>query len=108
MPRRVPRPLPGCAVEDSTDAPRIASPLRSVSYTLRGGSLNEVIALEAGTAAGVHLIRVINDQGRAAERDVQLQIVPRCRSRHATIPRPACLAAYSVNEASSLSAGPGQ
>ena len=34
MPRRTPPALP-CTADDSADAPRIASPLRSVSYTLR-------------------------------------------------------------------------
>ena len=86
------------------ESPRIASPLRSVSYTLRRGSDHDVIALEAIVAAevrsvfwfdgsaligqtsvstgalawrpanaGAHLIRVIDDHGRAAERDVRVQ-----------------------------------
>jgi penicillin-binding protein 1C len=87
-----------------TDAPRIASPLRNVSYALRRRSRDEVIALEANVAAdvrnvfwfdgsaligqlpvsqgalawrpgtdGAHLIRIIDDHGRAAERDVQIR-----------------------------------
>jgi penicillin-binding protein 1C len=106
MPRRVPPTLPSCAAEDAGDAPRIASPLRSVSYTLRRSRPDGVIALEASAAAdvhsmfwfdgaaligkrpvsegalawrpdaeGAHLIRVIDDHGRAAERDVEVQFV---------------------------------
>ena len=104
MPRRVPPVLPACATEDSADAPRIASPLRGVAYTLRRSRPDGVIALEASAAAdvgnlfwfdggaligklpvsagalawrptadGAHLIRVIDDHGRMAERDVQVQ-----------------------------------
>lgn len=101
MPRRVPPPLPGCAEDDKSDVPRISSPLRGVSYTLRD---KEVIQLEAGVAGdvqsvfwfdgraligkaavsagplswrpqaeGVHLLRAIDDHGRSAERDVYVQ-----------------------------------
>jgi penicillin-binding protein 1C len=104
MPRRMPPPLPACAAEDSTDGPRIASPLLGVTYTLRHSRPDAVIALETSAAAdvrnvfwfdggaligkspvgggalawrpaqdGAHLIRVIDDHGRAAERDVQVQ-----------------------------------
>jgi penicillin-binding protein 1C len=104
VPRRAPPSLPSCAVDDPMDVPRIASPLRSVSYALRGRSADDAIALEASVAAdvrnlfwfdgsaligqvpvsqgalawrpsseGVHLIRIIDDHGRAAERDVQVQ-----------------------------------
>jgi len=107
MPRRVPPQLPNCVTEGTGEPPRIASPLRSVAYTLHRRSPEEVIHLEASVAAdvhslfwfdgralignvpvssgampwhpatdGVHLIRVVDDQGRAAERDVQVQIVP--------------------------------
>jgi penicillin-binding protein 1C len=103
MPRRTPPSLPDCAAGDLTEAPRIASPLRNVSYTIRNAK-EEVIPLEASVAAdvrsvfwfdgtaligqltvtegalawhpngaGAHLIRVIDDHGRAAERDVQVQ-----------------------------------
>jgi penicillin-binding protein 1C len=109
MPRRVPPVLPSCANADAREAPRIASPLRGVSYTLRVRSRDgaeESIALEANTAAGVrnifwfdgsaligkipvsegvlawrpsrdgvHLLRVIDDHGRAAERDVHVQFM---------------------------------
>jgi penicillin-binding protein 1C len=106
MPRRIPPALPDCSSQDPAEAPRIASPLRNVSYTLRRNKKEEVIALEAGVAAdvrnvfwfdgsaligqfpvsdgavawrpatpGAHLIRVIDDHGRAAERDVQVQFV---------------------------------
>ncbi len=51
MPRRVPPVLPACAAEDTTDPPRIASPLRGVSYTLQVSRPDTVIPLEAGAAA---------------------------------------------------------
>jgi penicillin-binding protein 1C len=104
MPRRVPPPLPACTAEDSSETPRIASPLLGVTYTLRSSHRDGVIALDAGAAADVqnlfwfdggaligksavgagalawrptadgnHLIRVIDDHGRASERDVQVQ-----------------------------------
>jgi penicillin-binding protein 1C len=107
MPRRVPPPLPGCASEDSADAPRISSPLHNVSYTLRRSLPDGLITLDASAAAdvhslfwfdgraligklavsegalgwrpatdGAHLIRVIDDHGRVAERDVQVQFAP--------------------------------
>jgi penicillin-binding protein 1C len=106
MPRRVPPALPDCVAQDPAEGPRIASPLRNVSYTLRQNTKDQVIALEAGVAAdvrhvfwfdgsvligqiavsdgafawrpataGAHLIRVIDDHGRGAERDVQVQFV---------------------------------
>jgi penicillin-binding protein 1C len=105
MPRRTPPPMPGCASEDSLDAPRMTSPLRGVSYALRRLATDEDIALDADVAAdvrnvfwfdgrtligvrriadgplawrptdaGVHLIRIVDDHGRSAERDVQVQI----------------------------------
>ncbi len=107
MPRRVPPPLPACSAEDSSETPRIASPLLGVTYTLRRSRPDGVIALDASAAAdvrnmfwfdggaligklrvgagafpwhpngeGAHLIRVIDDQGRAAERDVQVRFAP--------------------------------
>ena len=107
MPRRVPPALPACATEDSTEAPRIASPLQGVAYTLRRSRPDGVIALEAGAAAdvqnvfwfdggalirkipvsggalgwrpaadGAHLIRVIDDHARTAERDVEVRFAP--------------------------------
>src|SRR5207245_10308484 len=100
IPRRVPPPLPACTAEDSSETPRIASPLLGVTYTLRSSHRDGVIALDAGAAADVqnffwfdggaligksavgigalawrpaeegnHLIRVIDDHGRASERD---------------------------------------
>jgi penicillin-binding protein 1C len=103
VPRRKP-PLQSCAAVDSAEAPRISSPLRSVSYTFRRSAPAEVISLEASAAAdvrqvfwfdgaaligraavgegavgwrptadGAHLLRIIDDHGRAAERDVQIQ-----------------------------------
>ena len=105
MPRRVPPQLPDCAAEDPAEAPRISSPLRSVSYTLRRNA--SVISLEAGAAAdvqsvfwfdgtaligkvgvsdgalawrpqtgGIHLVRIIDDHGRSAEREVTIQFAP--------------------------------
>jgi penicillin-binding protein 1C len=107
MPRRTPPPLPGCATDDPAEAPRIASPLRGVSYALRRSAPHEVIALDARAAAdvrtlfwfdgnaligvrpvaegalpwrpalaGIHLIRIVDDHGRSAERDVEVQITP--------------------------------
>jgi penicillin-binding protein 1C len=106
MPRRTPPALPACTVDDSAELPRIASPLRSVTYNLRSSRPDSVIALDASAAAGVqhlfwfdgsaliakhpagkgafpwrpaadgtHLIRVIDDRGRTAERDVRVQFV---------------------------------
>ena len=103
MPRRTPPPMPGCAVDDPRDAPRITSPLRGVSYALRRSKGQEDIALDADVAAdvrnvfwfdgrtligvhrvadgpfawqpaesGVHLIRIVDDHGRSAERDVEV------------------------------------
>ena len=107
MPRRTPPPLPGCAIDDPSEAPNIASPLRSVTYELRRAAPREVIALDARaaadvrhlfwfdgraligvrpvaegalswrpTVAGVHLIRIVDDHGRSAERDVDVHIAP--------------------------------
>ena len=107
VPRRAPPPLPACAADVGTEAPRIASPLLNVTYTLQRSRPDRVIALEAAVAAdvqnvfwfdgsaligklvvgagalpwrpateGLHLIRVIDDHGRAVERDVQIQFAP--------------------------------
>jgi penicillin-binding protein 1C len=103
MPRRTPPPLPACAT-DPMEPPRIASPLRNVTYALRLSAPRDGIALDASVAAGVrrvfwfdgsaligvhavsdgalpwrpaaagvHLIRVVDDRGRSAERDVDVQ-----------------------------------
>jgi penicillin-binding protein 1C len=103
MPRRTPPALPGCDADNLSDAPRISSPLRNVSYTLRR-SRAETVALEASAAAdvrrlfwfdgvslvaarpvtdgalswqpssaGLHVVRVVDDHGRSAERDVEIQ-----------------------------------
>ena len=86
------------------EPPRIASPLRNVSYALRRSAPQDAIALDASVAAdvqrlfwfdgsaligaqpaagaplawrpaaaGIHLIRVVDDHGRSAERDVDVQ-----------------------------------
>ena len=104
MPRRKAPAIPDCAVDDSSDIPKIATPLRGVTYTLRHKAGAETIPLEASTAAdvdsvfwfdgavliaksgvthgaipwtpaadGMHLIRVIDDHGRTAERDVTIR-----------------------------------
>jgi penicillin-binding protein 1C len=104
MPRRTPPPLPACASEDPSEAPRISSPLRNVSYALRRSVSRESILLEASAAgdvqrmfwfdgnaligmrkvsdgalpwrpeaSGIHLIRVVDDHGRAAQRDVDVE-----------------------------------
>jgi penicillin-binding protein 1C len=102
LPRRVPPPLPACAAENPSEAPRLLSPLRGVVYTLRKKS--DGIELDTAVAAGVqnvfwfdgraligkhatregaftwhpetegiHLIRAIDDRGRSAERDVEVR-----------------------------------
>jgi penicillin-binding protein 1C len=104
MPRRTPPALPSCAADDGMEAPRIASPLRNVTYAVRGSTAREGIALDASVAAdvrrvfwfdgsaligmrevaagalswypdaaGIRLIRVVDDHGRSAERDVEIQ-----------------------------------
>ena len=104
MPRRMPPPLPACATNDRMEPPRIASPLRNVTYALRGSASRDQITLDASvaadvqrvfwfdgralvgtravadgalpwrpTTAGAHLIRVVDDHGRSAERDVNVQ-----------------------------------
>jgi penicillin-binding protein 1C len=107
MPRRVPPALPDCVSQQTGESPVIASPLRSVSYSLHRKSSEEVIHLEASVAAdvhsvfwfdgralignlpvssgsmpwrpttdGIHLIRIVDDHGRAAEREVQVTLLP--------------------------------
>jgi penicillin-binding protein 1C len=107
MPRRTPPAMPNCTAEDPQDAPRIASPLRRVSYALRRSLPQEMISLDASAAAdvqyvywfdgnallgrhpvsdgsfgwrpstaGVHLIRIVDDHGRSAERDVDVEFAP--------------------------------
>jgi penicillin-binding protein 1C len=107
MPRRTPPAMPGCSAEDPQEAPRISSPLRSVTYALRRSSTEDVISLDASAAAdvqhvywfdgnallgrhrvadgafawrpasaGVHLLRIVDDHGRAAERDVDVEFAP--------------------------------
>ena len=107
IPRRTPPPIPSCAAEDRMDAPRIASPLRNVTYALRQSAARDVIALDAGVAAdvqrvfwfdgsaligvrpvsegalpwrpataGIHLVRVVDDRGRSAEREVDVSLIP--------------------------------
>jgi penicillin-binding protein 1C len=106
MPRRKAPVIPDCAADDASDIPRIATPLRGVTYNLRQKGSKETIALQASTAAdvesvfwfdgpsligkstasqgavawkptidGMHLIRVIDDHGRTAERDVKVQFL---------------------------------
>jgi penicillin-binding protein 1C len=104
MPRRKAPVIPNCAADESSDIPKIATPLRGVTYTLRHKAGAATIPLEASTAAdvdsvfwfdgaaliakstvthgaipwtpaddGMHLIRVIDDHGRTAERDVNIR-----------------------------------
>jgi penicillin-binding protein 1C len=104
MPRRVPPPLPACALDDRMEPPRIASPMRNVSYTLRS-STADAIPLEASVAAdvqrlfwfdgnaligsrtpadgplswrpvsaGTRIVRVVDDHGRSADRDVTVTL----------------------------------
>jgi penicillin-binding protein 1C len=103
MPRRGPPRMPACASDESRDGPAISSPLRGVRYRLRESRPEETIALDAAiaadvhqvfwfdgsallgqvsggalpwrpTSAGVHLLRVIDDHGRVAEREVKVDI----------------------------------
>lgn len=104
LPRRRAPEMPDCLNGAQGEAPKIASPLRGVSYELRRSKGGEAIALEAAVAGdvqdlfwfdgnaligkvgvregalgwrpeaeGAHLIRVIDDHGRSAERDVQVR-----------------------------------
>ena len=104
VPRRKPPAIPDCAADNLTDGPRINSPLRSVTYALRGPG-GDSIGLEASAASdvrslfwfdgkdllgkaepgqgplvwrrpaeGLHLIRVVDDRGRSAERDVLVKL----------------------------------
>jgi penicillin-binding protein 1C len=106
MPRRTPPESPDCAAHDVGEAPRIASPLRNVAYTLRSGRTSERIPLEASAAGdartlywfdgkaligsrpvsdgplawrptepGLRVVRVVDDRGRTAERDVDVQFL---------------------------------
>ena len=99
MPRKAPPRLPACAAEDARDGPGISSPMRGVRYRLRQSRPEDRIALEAAvaadvqklfwfdgnellgqvsggglpwrpSAAGIHLLRAIDDHGRMAEREV--------------------------------------
>jgi penicillin-binding protein 1C len=103
LPRRTPPALPLCMSDDPSEVPRIASPMRNVSYMLRRAAKQEGIVLDAHAAAdvrtlfwfdgnaligmrpvsdgalswrpttpGAHLIRIVDDHGRSAERDVEV------------------------------------
>lgn len=91
--------------EAEGDLPHISSPYRGVTYTLRNSKPDEAIALQATAAADVrelfwfsgkrfigrtdakialrwrpeevgwHPLRVVDDHGRAAERDVKIEMV---------------------------------
>jgi penicillin-binding protein 1C len=104
MPRRKAPAIPDCAADETSGMPKISTPLRGVTYTLRHKSGAETVPLEASTEAdvesvfwfdgaaliakasvvhgavpwtpssdGIHLIRVIDDHGRTAERDVSIR-----------------------------------
>jgi len=104
MPRRKAPAIPDCAVDATSGLPKIATPLKGVTYTLRHKAGAQTIPLEASTEAdvdsvfwfdgatliakspvaqgaiawappadGIHLIRVIDDHGRTAERDVSVR-----------------------------------
>jgi len=104
MPRRTAPAVPDCAADEGGDPPVITSPIRNVSYALRASGSGDSIALDAAVAGdvgrvfwfdgsalisvrdvtdgalawrptpGVHLIRVVDDRGRSAERDVEVRI----------------------------------
>ena len=105
LPRREPLPLPDCAQDEETDAPHIASPLRSVTYSIRMAKPQGVM-LRAEAASGVntlywfvdnslvghtapgetllwkppaprrYAVRVVDDGGRADARDLVVEFVP--------------------------------
>jgi penicillin-binding protein 1C len=108
IPRRQPPRLPDCigqAYGDAGDAPRIVSPLRGVTYTLRlakpttialkanatgsgakifwfdGSSLignvpsGETLAWNPASP-GRHVLRAVDEQGRADIRDVIVEVIP--------------------------------
>jgi penicillin-binding protein 1C len=103
VPRRTPPRLPDCAADDPADMPRIASPLRNVSYAVRRSAPQQTIGLDAATAGdvqrvfwfddtaligvhdvndgplpwrpatpGIHIVRIVDDHGRSAEREVEV------------------------------------
>ena len=104
MPRRTPPPLPDCVTDASLDPPRIMSPLRNVAYAVGDAPTRDAVTLDAVTAAdvkhvfwfdgsaligeqradtslawrppsaGMHIIRVVDDHGRSAERDVEVRL----------------------------------
>jgi membrane carboxypeptidase/penicillin-binding protein len=97
MPRRIPPPLPDCISQQTGELPVISSPVRAVSYSLHRRKPEEVIHLEAAVAAdvhsvfwfdgrslignvpvtdGIHLIRIVDDQGRGSEREVEVELLP--------------------------------
>jgi penicillin-binding protein 1C len=103
IPRRKAPPMPDCAVDDSRGFPTITTPLRGVTYTLRpesgdtipleastdadvenvfwfdGAALIAKSPVAHGAVPwapatdGIHLMRVIDDHGRTAERDVMVR-----------------------------------
>lgn len=105
MPRRVPPQLPACAADDRAEPPKIRSPLRNVAYAIGGRTrdvisleattgadvrhlfwfdgraLIGVRTVAEGalawkpTNAGIHVIRAVDDHGRSAERDVEVDFV---------------------------------
>ncbi len=105
MPRRVP-PKQNCGAGQFGDAPQFMSPLRDVVYTLRDSRPTENIALQATASGGVkdlywfagnsfigrnaaqkayawrppqsgwYALRVVDDRGLSAERDVRVEFVP--------------------------------
>ncbi|MDB6062842.1 MAG: pbpC [Verrucomicrobiaceae bacterium] len=105
MPRRVP-PKQNCGATQFADAPQFTSPLRDVVYTLRDSRPTENIALQATVGGGVkdlfwfagnsfigrnpaqrayawrpehsgwYALRVVDDRGMSAERDVRVEFVP--------------------------------
>ena len=105
LPRRpVPPPSPGCDGGDDGHAPRISSPLSGVTYTLRPGTADDAIGLQAsvdGDAAelfwfvdddfigrartgatlfwrppsGQFTVRAVDDQGRSDARPIRVEVL---------------------------------
>jgi len=85
MPRRTPPALPACAQDDPADAPRIASPLRGVSYTLHRAAAKESVELEAGVAGDVRTLFWFDGRaliGRTAAQEAPLQWKPETEGIH--------------------------
>jgi len=76
MPRRKAPAMPDCAADDPGGAPRIATPLRGVTYTLRHKPGAGVIPLEASAGAGVDSVFWFDGAALIARSPVSRGAVP--------------------------------